>query len=131
MNHLHVLHPELYQLNNVTLAVELDISKVFHYSQIAKMPPAQLYFTAECPTLRVQQGGNQKCYVRSSFQKKEITQCINALRIVDASVILLAIAKMAQPPMVVSLLVHLLQVVHSTPRLYRPLSAIAVAVPII
>ena len=99
--------------------------------QIVKMLPAQLYFTAECPTLRVQQGGNQKCYVRSSFQKKDITQFTNAFRIVDASVILLAIAKMAQPPMVVSLLVHRLQVVHSTPRLYPPLSAIAVAVPII
>ena len=61
----------------------------------------------------------------------DIIQFTSSLRIVDALVISLVIAKMAQPAMVVSLLVHLLQAVHSTRRLYHPSSAIVVEVPII
>ena len=49
----------------------------------------------------------------------------------DALVISLVIVKMAQPATVVSLLVHLLQVVRSTRRPYHPSSAIVVEVQII
>lgn len=36
----------------------------------AEMSPANVFFTAECPTLRVQQAANQKCYVRTFFQQR-------------------------------------------------------------
>ena len=69
MNHLHVPLRELYPLNNATLVVELDIFKVFTIPKIAEMSPYYIRFIAECPTLRVQQGANQKCYVRTCFQR--------------------------------------------------------------
>ena len=96
------------------------------------MSPAYIYFIAECPTLRVQQGSNQKCYVRISFPFNGRHYGIyKFFRIVDALAISLVIVKMGQLATVVSLLVHLLQVVRLTRRLYHPSSATVVEVQII
>ena len=75
--------------------------------------------------------GQPEMLRKDSLSTEDITQFTRAFRLVDTLVILLAIVKMAELAMVVSLLVHLLQVVHSTLRLYHPSSAIVVEVPII
>ena len=72
MNHLHVLLRELYPLNNATHVVELDIFKVFTIPKCRDVATAHICFIAECPTLRVQQGSNQKCYVRTLFQQSTL-----------------------------------------------------------
>jgi hypothetical protein len=75
--------------------------------------------------------GQPKMLRKDFLSTEDITRFTGTFRIVDALVISLVTVKMAQLAMVVSFLVHLLQAVHSTPRLYHPSSAIVAEVPII
>lgn len=75
--------------------------------------------------------GKPEMLCKDFLSMVDITQFTSSFRIVDALVISLVIVKMAQPAIVVSLLVHLLQAVHSTHPLYHPSGAIVVEAPII
>ena len=74
--------------------------------------------------------GQPEMLRKNLLSTEDITRFTSAIRIVDALVILLVIAKMAQLALVL-LLVYLPQAVHLTPPPYRPSSAIVVEVPII
>ena len=130
MNHLHVLLRELYPLNNVTLVVALDISKVFTISKCRDVASSRM-FHSRVSYFEGTARGQPEMLRKDLLSTVDIIQFTNYFRIVDALVISLVIVKMAQPAMVVSLLVHLPQAVHSTHRLYHPSSAIVVGVPII
>ena len=130
MNHLHVLLRELYPPNNATLVVELDIFKVFTIPKCWDVASSRI-FHSWMSYFEGAARGQPEMLRKNFLSMVDFTQFISSSRIVDALVISLVIVKMAQLAMVVSLLVHLLQAVHSTRRLCHPSSAILVEVPII